>query len=128
MKSVLAIIGAITVLFVLALFAVCNDDDDGNSLGRTFKEQAVSLTVPASPARFVVSHDDGGDCDWEGNCGDGSYSGGDYGHNRRDDRNRNRGAFSPGPFDRSPVDAFNRICMPGATCYYGDPPPEEGQR
>lgn len=114
MKSVLAIIGAITVLFILALFAVCNDNDDGNSLGR-FQ---------------LVSHEyrDGGDCDWQGDCGDGSYSGGDYGHNRRDDRNRNRGAFSPGPFDRSPVDAFNRICMPGATCYYGDPPPEEGQR
>lgn len=32
MKTVLAVIGAIVVLFVLAVFAVCNDDDDSNSL------------------------------------------------------------------------------------------------
>jgi hypothetical protein len=33
-----------------------------------------------------------------------------------DDNYRN---VSPGPFEKSPVDAFNDMCMPGATCYYG---------
>lgn len=60
-----------------------------------------------APLRLqLVSHDE---C-WGDEC-DGQYSsGGDYGHNRRDDRNRNRGAFSPGPFDRSPVD-FSNSCI-----------------
>lgn len=45
-------------------------------------------------------------------------------HNRR-----NRGAFSPGPFDDSPVDAFNgnTICLPGSTCYTDDRRREEQQ-
>lgn len=34
MKSALALIGAIVVLFVLALFAVCSLGDDDESLGR----------------------------------------------------------------------------------------------
>lgn len=76
-----------------------------------------------SLARIVVaSHDYGGDCDRD-DCGGQEY---DQNNGSRDDRNRNRdrnrGAFSPGPFDRSPVDAFNNVCMPGATCHY------DGQR
>lgn len=54
----------------------------------------------------LVSHE--GDC-WGDECDQWSQ-GGDYGHNRRDDRNRNRGAFSPGPFDRSPID-FSNSCI-----------------
>jgi hypothetical protein len=35
-----------------------------------------------------------------------------------------RGSFSPGPFDRSPVEITgNTVCMPGATCY-ANPPKE----
>lgn len=49
--------------------------------------------------------------------------GGDYGNGNDQRRCHNgencRGSFSPGPFDRSPVDAFNNNCFPGATCYYG---------
>lgn len=52
-----------------------------------------------------------GDCNREGNCND----------QRRCQGDGCRGSFSPGPFDRSPVDAFNNNCLPGATCYYGDP-------
>lgn len=52
-----------------------------------------------------------GSCDREGNCND----------QRKCQGDNCRGSFSPGPFDRSPVDAFNNNCMPGATCYYGDP-------
>lgn len=67
----------------------------------------------------LVSHER--DRCYDEDCYDqGGYDGygSDYGHNRRDDRNRNRGAFSPGPFDDSPVDAFNGnvICLPGSTC------------
>lgn len=34
---------------------------------------------------------------------------------------KHRGNFSPGPFEDSPVDAFNgnTICLPGSTCYAG---------
>lgn len=95
MKILMGVILAVFVagLLVAGCVALVNDED---SLGWI----------------QLVSHEyrDGGDCDWEGNCGDGSYSGGDYGHNRRDDRNRNRGAFSPGPFDRSPID-FSDSCI-----------------
>ena len=84
------------VLAFIGLLAVCTPGEDDHTLGKI----------------QLVSHEyrDGGDCEWEGDCGDGYYSGGDYGHNRRDDRNRNRGAFSPGPFDRSPVD-FSNSCI-----------------
>lgn len=73
MKTIFAVIGVLTVLFVMAMFAVCNDDDDPNSFGRL----------------QLVSHEyDGGDCDWNGQCGgyeggseegDGGYSGGPSG-------------------------------------------------
>lgn len=49
-------------------------------------------------------------------------SGGDYGNGNDQRRCHNgqncRGSFSPGPFEDSPVDAFNGNCLPGATCYY----------
>lgn len=144
MKTILAIIGGFVVVLVLLLFAVCNDDDD-NSLGRTFNEQAISFTVPVAPARFVASHDDGGECWDEYDCrgreygdGDGYSQRYDQNYGSRDDRNRNRnrdrGAFSPGPFRDSPV----TICLP-YSCNSGgeqsggnreNPPPrdEEPQR
>lgn len=74
---------AIGVLALIGLLAVCTPGEDDHSLGRI----------------QLVNHD-------RYRYGDGS----DYGHNRRDDRNRNRGAFSPGPFDRSPVD-FSNSCI-----------------
>lgn len=98
------------VIMAVGGFAVCDlmfDDEsepgDNHLLGRV----------------ELVSHeydDDGGY--YEEGDRNGGY-GSDYGGNRRDDRNRNRGAFSPGPFDDSPVDAFNgnTICLPSSTCY-----------
>jgi hypothetical protein len=95
----LIILIGLAVLLLLGL-GVCtdalfHDEDEPDDLGH---------------APIVrISHER--DCDdWNGGCGDQYSSGGDYGHNRRDDRNRNRGAFSPGPFDRSPVD-FSNSCI-----------------
>jgi hypothetical protein len=58
--------------------------------------------------------------------------GGDYGNGNDQRRCHNsencRGSFSPGPFDRSPVEIDgNTVCMPGATCYYGDPKKKDQQ-
>lgn len=41
-------------------------------------------------------------------------------HRNENSRGRDRGAFSPGPFDDSPVDAFNNnvVCLPGSTCHF----------
>ncbi len=119
--STFAIIGIVVVLLLLGVCALVNDDNDDPDSYRPVQ---------------VASHDYHGDdgC-WDGECydGDGYQQRYDQNYGSRDDRNRNRGrnrgAFSPGPFDRSPVDAFNRICMPGATCYYdgqGDQQPPEG--
>lgn len=100
---------AFVIVIMVGFFSVCdlafndeNEPGDNHLLGRI----------------QLVSHqyDDGGDCDWDGDCG--GYDNGDrntgygsdYGGNRRDDRNRNRGAFSPGPFDRSPID-FSYSCI-----------------
>lgn len=58
--------------------------------------------------------------DYECESYDHDYSSSDRNRNR----NRDRGAFSPGPFQDSPVDAFNNICLPGATCYYEEPDQE----
>lgn len=53
---------------------------------------------------------DGGDCDSNGDCGEHDYRQ-DYGsYDRNRNRGRNRGAFSPGPFDRSPLD-FRNACI-----------------
>lgn len=63
----------------------------------------------------AVAYHDSGRCDYDecengGQYGRRNGDGSDYGGNRRDDRNRNRGAFSPGPFDRSPID-FTNACI-----------------
>lgn len=132
MKTILAGLGLIVVLFVFALFALCNDDEND----------------PNSWARLQIAYHDGGGYD-DGECWD-SYDceGRGYGRDRydqnygsRDDRNRNRnrdrGAFSPGPFRDSPV----TICLP-YSCNSGgeqsggnrnddrrdEPPPDEGGR
>lgn len=62
---------------------------------------------------------------YEGDCYEQDYQY-DYGNHGDNSRNRERGAFSPGPFDDSPVDAFNNACLPGATCYYERNPNGEG--
>jgi hypothetical protein len=72
----------------------------------------TTLLVGVGPA---LAYDDGGD------QGSGNDS-------RRCDRAENcRGSFSPGPFDRSPIEITgNTVCMPGATCYGdGKPPPPQ---
>ena len=75
-----------------------------------------------APVRAQLAYHERSRCydDYDCEDGQGDYGGygSDYGHNRRDDRNRNRGAFSPGPFEDSPVDAFNgnTICLPGSYC------------
>lgn len=92
MKVLVFIIGMIFLagVFVAACVAVVNDDDD--SLGRI----------------EFVSHRD---CDpsWD-DCGDNDYRQ-DYGsEDRNRNRHRNRGAFSPGPFDRSPIEMHD-VCI-----------------
>lgn len=117
MKPLAVIIGVIFLAGVLVAgcVALVNDDD---TLGRV----------------QLVSHEyrDGGDCEWEGDCGGQDY---DQWNNedRNRNRNRNRGAFSPGPFDRSPVD-FSNSCI-SLDCSGRDegrrrrdePPPDEPQ-
>lgn len=104
MKTVLAVIGAIVIIIVLGMFAVCGDGED----------EALRLQLAGH------EYDERGDY-----SGDQDYDQGNQSDRNRN-RNRERGAFSPGPFDDSPVDAFNNVCMPGATCHY-NPPPEEGE-
>lgn len=88
----------IVVLAIIGLFAVCFDDDDGDgdidTLGRL----------------ELVSHDYGCDPAWE-DCG-GRYgdSGDDWNSDQRNHNGRERGAFSPGPFEDSPVD-FRDNCI-----------------
>jgi hypothetical protein len=86
----------------------------------------VALTALLPTGSAWANHDDR-DCDWEGNCGQQEYRHDYSNHDRNRNQHRDRGAFSPGPFDRSPVDAFNNLCMPGATCYY-EPRPSEDNR
>lgn len=132
----LAIIMVILVLAFVGLFAICTDGDD-NSLG---KVELVSHRYDDSGG-----YDDRGDDNgcWDGECYDGGGDGYsqryDQNYGSRDDRNRNRrrnrGAFSPGPFQDSPV----TICLP-YSCNSGgeqsggnrndgrgnEPPPDEG--
>jgi hypothetical protein len=86
----------VAFVFIAGLLAICTPGENDHSLGRP---------------RLVSHYDDGGDCDWEGDCGGQDY---DQNYGSRDDRNRNRnrnrGAFSPGPFDRSPID-FSGSCI-----------------
>lgn len=134
MKTVFAVIGFVVVALVVGTCVACNDDDDSkDSFGPI---QIVSRTYDHG------GYDDGGDCWDEYDCRGREYGPGDsrdrYDQNygSRDDRNRNRhrnrGAFSPGPFDRSPVTII--ICPPG-TQYCGsdggrgqDQPPPDEQR
>ena len=122
MKTALAIVGAIALLLVFGLLAVCNDDEgDPDSFG---------------PIRIVelADHDYGGDygCDpYYEDCGGGGQDYDyDYGsHDRNRNRGRDRGAFSPDLQD-SPVTVI--ICPPG-TQYCGSdggpsPRPPEGGR
>lgn len=112
-----ALLAVLVVVLILAGIATsCDalfeDEDEVNDLGITVTEQAY--------------HEE---CDPEwGDCYRGEYEQ-DYSSNDRNrNRERNRGAFSPGPFDRSPVDAFNgnTVCLPGSTCYSDrEPPPDE---
>lgn len=121
MKILAGIILAVflTGMLVAACFAVVNDDDS------------------MAPLRVqLVRYDEQPQCYDDGYCDDNGQNY-DQNYGSRDDRNRsrnrNRGAFSPGPFDRSPVDAFNgnTICLPGSTCYSDgkkkdQPPPDQG--
>lgn len=63
----------------------------------------LSFGMPAvAVGPHVASHRDGGDCNREGNCND----------QRRCQGDGCRGSFSPGPFDRSPVDIHdNTVCI-----------------
>lgn len=134
MKTILAMIGAIALLVVLGLFAICSDDDaETNTFGRI---QLVSH-----------NYDDGGGYgDYQGRDDDGGYeyrrggngsqgdcqSGGCGNRSRRCDRSTGdcRSSFSPGPFKDSPV----TICLPYSCNSGGEqgggnrenqPPPEE---
>lgn len=129
MKTILAVIGAVALLLVLGLLAVCNDDEgDPDSFGPI---QLVSH-------EYGGGYDDGGygagrydECDpsWDDCSGD-SYRNDYSSRDRHRNERRNRGAFSPGPFQDSPVTII--ICPPG-TQYCGsdggqgqEPPPDEG--
>jgi hypothetical protein len=114
----------ILVLAIIGLLAVCTPGEDDHSLGR----------VQLASHGYDGGYDDGGDCDWSGQCGDGDEYRHDYSnHDRNRNRNRDRGAFSPGPFRDSPV----TICAP-YSCNSGgeqsggnredrrdEPPPDE---
>lgn len=86
----------VLVLAVIGLMAVCTPGEDDHGLG---------------VVQLVSHHQDYGDDDGYGN----GSSGGDYG-NGNDQRRRCeegaqcRGSFSPGPFDRSPID-FSNSCI-----------------
>lgn len=101
----------VIILAIVGFFALCTGDDDADTLG------SIEL----------VSHEYGG-CDpsWDDCSGD-SYENDWGGSDRNRNRGRDRGAFSPGPFRDSPVDAFNNVCMPGATCSYDGQRDERGQ-
>lgn len=101
------IIGVIVIILaIIGLLAVCSDDDvDEDLLGRV----------------ELVSHDYGGGYYYdEDNWG---------GEDRNRNRGRNRGAFSPGPFDRSPIDMRNACISLDCSGREPDrgeqPPPEE---
>jgi len=90
----------IVVLAIIGFFAVCTGGDDDNP--RTMAPTSIQL---------VSHYEDGGygDCEYE-DCyqgGDGydQDNGSDW--SNRDNDNRQRRSFSPGPFDRSPIDMRN---------------------
>lgn len=115
MKILAGIILAVflTGMLVAACFAVVNDDES------------------MAPVRLqLVRYDEQPQCYDDGYCDDDNYqSGGDYSsRDRHRNERRNRGAFSPGPFDRSPVTIW--FCPQPNSCNNGDgsqPPDNEGQ-
>lgn len=106
--GLLAAIGFVVVVMAIA-FAVC--------MSTTGASQSRSL----APA--VTRHDDGGDCDWDGDCGDSGYNEGGYGQGRNSGGgggNGNRGR--KGDHQRSGRDSCHSFCgntivipMPGET-------------
>lgn len=104
------IVGIVVIaLALVGLFAICEEDEnDLDTLGRV----------------ELVSHDYGGGYE------DGDDNGQEYednwgGEDRNRNRGRNRGAFSPGPFDRSPIDMRN-ACI-SLDCSGREPAPDEDQ-
>lgn len=76
MKTFFAAIGVIVVLFILAMFAVCNDDpDDPNGWART---QVAYHEQPRCYDEYDC--DEGGYDDGYGRGGDGGESGGHQGY------------------------------------------------
>lgn len=62
----------------------------------------MTTFIPANVAFADHYRGDQGDCNREGNCND----------QRRCQGDNCRGSFSPGPFDRSPVDIHdNQVCI-----------------
>lgn len=77
------------------------------------KIMVATALLLAVPAPAYAYHDQGrcyddGYCDGGGSDNNRGYDGG-QGDNENS-RRRNRGAFSPGPFDRSPID-FSNSCI-----------------
>lgn len=100
MKTVLAVIGAVTLLFVLALFAVCNDDDNESLNG-------TAVSFQASHERERCYEDCG---DWsggsDGNSG-GEYGGGEGGDtDQRGDHNCRNFCFYGVPYPGQPPTAY----------------------
>lgn len=86
----------------------------------------AALELGRGPVGITVASHEYDDCygdDCRGDRYENDYSGNDRNRNR----GRDRGAFSPGPFRDSPVDAFNgnTVCLPGSTCY-GDRRDDQG--
>lgn len=90
MASILKVIGAIVVFFAFVLFVTC-------------------LAFSSNDEEGLASHERAR-CE-DSQCYDEEYDY-DYGNKGDNSRNRERGAFSPGPFDRSPVDIHdNYVCI-----------------
>jgi hypothetical protein len=93
---------------------------------------AALVLTPSAAWAHHDGYDERSRCGYDYECSErGDYSGDqEYDQWNSDQRNHNgreRGAFSPGPFDDSPVDAFNgnTICLPGSTCTPDDRQREE---
>lgn len=103
MNTLLKVLGIILLAGII-LGGACiacfhDDDDDPNSLGLTHNRI------------ILVSHYDDGDDDGYGNGADGgSYGNGNDQRRRCEEGAQCRGSFSPGPFDRSPID-FSGSCI-----------------
>lgn len=95
----------ILVLAVIGLFAVCTPGENDHSFGKIQLVRYDDEQPRCYEDEDCYNDDDGGD---------GYSQRYDQNYGSRDDRNRNRhrnrGAFSPGPFDRSPLD-FRNACI-----------------